>query len=144
MGFFTAHSDGSYTVAAACYTLNISGHRIAVQIENTTFAVLDVRSAVPATMDDNSGFIPDPEPELPALTDVQTADGKVVFTWKGKSALWGKTYRLVCDHLRFTFHVSLEGQGRVDAIRYFSGDMGASSGAASYYEFSEGFTPCIS
>lgn len=140
--FVTHASDGTYTVQAAMYQLHIVGHTVEVSIENNRFATLDVRCAVPMTKDDDTGSIPDTEPNLPTLTNVEGANGKAVFTWENESSLWHKTYRLTCDYLRFRFELTLHGQGRVDEIWYFSGDRGSRWGSG--YEFQEGFTPCVS
>ncbi|MCQ2431227.1 MAG: hypothetical protein MJ175_01350 [Clostridia bacterium] len=135
--------DGSYAVRCPGYGLDIRGHKLSVLIENTVFAVLDVRSAVPMTNDDDEGFRIDAEPSIPAMVSAEITAKKAVFVWKNKSALWDKVYTLTCDHLRFTYTVTVNGRGRVDGVEYFSGDTG--SGAwGSEYEFSEGFTPCIS
>lgn len=134
--------DGTYTVGAAMYSLHIAGHKIAVSIDNNLFATLDVRCSVPKTTDDDTGAVPDPEPNLPALTDVREETGKAVFVWKNESALWQKTYTLTCDWLRFRFDLTLGGQGRVDEIWYFSGNTGSRWGSS--YEFQECFTPSIS
>ena len=69
-------SDGSYIVRGAEYTLRIAGHTVAVDIENNNFATLDVRCAVPKTLDDDSGAIPDHEPSTPALTEIREETGK--------------------------------------------------------------------
>ncbi|MBR5446447.1 MAG: hypothetical protein IKV57_09995, partial [Clostridia bacterium] len=135
-------TDGTFTVTTPLYALHIAGHTVEVSIDNNRFAVLDVRCSVPCTRDDDTGAIPDAEPELPKLTDIREEAGKVVFIWKNKSALWQKTYTLTCDRLRFRFDLTLHGQGRVDEIWYFSGDMGARWGSS--YEFQECFTPSIS
>lgn len=140
--FITKEIDGSYTVRAAMYALHIVGHTVAVSIENNRFATLDVRCAVPMTNDDDTGSIPDTEPNLPTLTNVEEESGKAVFTWENESSLWQKTYRLTCDYLRFRFDLTLHGQGRVDEIWYFSGDKTGRWG--SDYEFQDGFTPCVS
>lgn len=140
--FVTHASDGTYTVQAAMYTLHIVGHTVVVSIENNRFATLDVRCAVPMTNNGDTGSIPDNEPNLPTLTNVEEANGKAVFTWENESSLWHKTYRLTCDYLRFRFELTLHGQGRVDEIWYFSGDRGSRWGSG--YEFQEGFTPCVS
>jgi len=135
-------NDGIYVVRGAEYTLRIDGHTVAVEIENNRFATLDVRCAVPKTMDDDSGAIPDHEPSLPILKEVREEPGKAVFVWENESTLWKKTYTLTCDWLRFHFALTLHGSGRVDEIWYFSGDVSGRWGSA--YEFQEGFTPCIS
>ena len=135
-------ADGTFTVSAATYSLRIAGHQIGVSVENNLFATLDVRCSVPQTKEDDSGAVPDPEPQFPKLTEVREENGRAVFIWENESALWHKTYVLTCDWLRFHFALTLYGTGRVDEIYYFSGNMGGAWGSA--YEFQEGFTPCIS
>ena len=134
--------DGSYIVKAALYGLRITGHEIEVFLDNNRYAVLDVRCCVPKTREDEEGALPDEEPNLPRLVSVQEEADKAVFRWENESTLWGKTYTLVCDWLRFTFSLQLCGRGPVDEIYYFSGNMAGEWG--SVYEFQEGFTPCIS
>lgn len=143
MDFITAQ-DGGYAVHAANYALFIHGHIIDVLIENTPFASLDVRCAAPKTNDARDGFIADAEPTLPTLTHADTTDGNAVFVWTNESSLWKKEYTLSCTYMHFTFHVRLIGTGCVDGIRYFSGDMTDGGHVGSVYEFSEGFTPCLS
>lgn len=135
--------DGSWSVRCPGYGLDINGHKVTVYIENTVFAVLDIRSAVPQTNDTNDGAIKDTEPSIPVLTAVKVMPDKAVFTWNNRSALWNKTYTLTCDHLRFTYGITVEGEGRVDAVEYFSGNTGTAAWGSDY-EFSEGFTPCVS
>lgn len=139
----TQHPDGSWSVRCPGYGLDVNRHRITVLIENTVFAILDVRSALPKTLDDDSGAVTDAEPSIPTLTDVRVTKKAAVFTWKNRSTLWDKTYTLTCDHLRFTYGIRVAGEGRVDGVEYFSGDTG-SARWGSDYEFSEGFTPCVS
>lgn len=141
--WITRQDAQRYDVYGAQYTLHIAGHRVAVCIGGTTFATLDVRCAVPQTLADDTGAVPDPEPELPTLHDVHTSGDTAVFTWTGHSALWTKTYTLTCTRLRFSFAVTLHGSGRVDEIRYFSGDT-ETSDWGSDYDFAEGFNPCKS
>lgn len=135
--------ENIWQVNAANYALRICGHEIEVLVENNVFAVLDVRCALPVTTDDDEGFIPDAEPSLPQLSLAHVSENDAVFVWKNRSSLWEKTYTLSCTHLRYTFDVRVRGKGRVDAVQYFSGDMTA-PGHGSHYEFSEGFTPCLS
>ena len=136
-------SDIGYRVEAANYALNIIGHEIDVLVENNVFATLDVRCALPVTTDDDEGFIPDEEPSIPALVSAELGVNEAVFVWENKSSLWGKKYTLKCTWMYYTFAVTVKGKGRVDAVQYFTGDMTA-KGHGSRYEFSEGFTPCIS
>ncbi len=140
---FLTESDNTITIHGAEYTLVVTGHKIAVSIEQNLFATLDVRCAVPQTLDDDSGATPDHEPHIPTLVSVQTEGNKAVLTWENDSSLWQKKiYTLTCDLLRFRFDLTLCGNGRVDEIYYFSGNMAGVWGSA--YEFQEGFTPCIS
>ena len=139
---FTENPDGTFTVQTPTYSLQIRGHKISVDIDNNNFATLDIRCAVPQTKDDDSGAIPDHEPSIPRMCDVVAKPETVTFYWYNESSLWKKNYALTCDWLRFHFSLTLHGNGRVDEIYYFSGDMGGAWGSA--YEFQEGFTPCIS
>lgn len=144
MGTFACQTgEKSWHIEAANYALNIIGHKIEVLVENNVFAVLDVRCALPVTTDDDEGFIPDAEPDLPVLHCAHVCEDGAVFTWKNRSSLWQKTYTLNCSWMHYTFAVSVQGKGRVDAVQYFSGDM-TQKGHGSRYDFSEGFTPCIS
>jgi len=136
-------SDIGYRVEAANYALNIIGHEIDVLVENNVFATLDVRCALPVTTDDDEGFIPDEEPSIPALVSAELGDNEAVFVWENKSSLWEKKYTLKCTWMHYTFAVTVKGKGRVDAVQYFTGDM-TQKAHGSRYEFSEGFTPCIS
>ncbi len=143
MNFITHINDG-YTVNAASYALFVHGHKIDVHVDGTVFASLDVRCAAPKTNEAGDGFLPDGEPSIPTLTAVDETPGQAVFVWENTSALWKKEYRLVCSYTQFAFYVKLIGEGAVDGIRYFSGDMENRTVQGSDYEFSEGFTPCIS
>ncbi len=141
MSFITKTNDG-YAVHAANYDLVISGHLIDVKIDNNTYATLDVRCAAPKTNETRDGFLPDGEPNLPTLKSADETPGRAVFVWENTSALWRKEYTLTCTYMRFTFHVKLMGEGAVDSIRYFSGDMESTLDVGSAYEFSEGYNPC--
>ncbi len=141
---FLTKQDTGYAVNAANYTLLVHGHKIDVLVDNTIFASLDVRCAAPKTNDTLDGFLPDGEPSFPTLVSVDETPGSAVFVWKNTSTLWQKEYRLVCNYMRFAFYVKLIGEGAVDGIRYFSGDMENRVEQGSDYEFAEGFTPCIS
>lgn len=138
--FFTANPDGSYSVKGIEYGLKIFGHRISVLIENTEYACLDVRCSMPKTLDDNSGFQPENESEIPTLVAVNEGKGEVTFVWSGKSDLWVKKYTLTCNYLRFKFEVTVTGNGRVDSVNYFSGNM-QEARHGSIYEFYEGYHP---
>lgn len=135
--------ENSYRVEAANYALNIHGHEIDVLVENTAFATLDIRCALPVTTDDDEGFIPDAEPSLPSLVRASLTEDEASFVWTNRSSLWEKTYTLRCTWMHYTFSVTVKGKGRVDAVQYFTGDMTQKPHGSSY-EFSEGFTPCIS
>ncbi|MBE6659311.1 MAG: hypothetical protein E7604_12840 [Ruminococcaceae bacterium] len=141
---FITEENGIYTVHAAKYTLTVDGHKLGVLAANNPFAALDIRCAVPMTNETNDGEIPDAEPRIPTLVSVDTTPGNAVFVWENESSLWKKTYTLRCTYLHFTFHMTLHGHGRVDAVRYFAGDFSDGKQTGSDYEFSEGFTPCIS
>ena len=134
-------TENGYTVSGAEYALEITCHRFAVKIENTTFAELDVRTAVPQTLDTDDGCREDSGETLPELVSAELTDSTGVFTWKSRSDLWEeKTYTLSCSRLRFVYTVTLRGHGRVDEVRYFSGD----GRNGSSYEFQDGFIPCVS
>lgn len=143
MASFITKTEDGYRVNAANYALEIVGHKIGVLIDNTSYARLDVRCAAPMTKDDDSGFIVDEEPSFPSLVSVQDTPGNAVFVWENKSSLWEKRYTLTCNYMRFTFHVTLRGKGRVDGIQYFAGNMANDPDHGSDYEFSEGFSPCV-
>lgn len=132
-----------YRVDAAEYALFIDQHEIEVRIEKNLYATLDIRCALPITNDDDTGFIPDEEPQLPTLVSASLDDDIAEFVWTNRSSLWEKRYVLTCTWLDYRFSVSVTGHGRVDAVQYFTGNM-AEKGHGSRYEFSEGFTPCIS
>ena len=131
-------AEGVFRVDCPLYGLEINGHEVSVLAGGEVLAVLDVRCGVPQTLDDNSGAIEDAEPDVPVLTGAEITADEAVFTWKNKSSLWNKTYVLRCNWLRYTFEVTVEGKGRVDAVQYFSGDAAAKC-YGSRYEFSEGF-----
>ncbi len=141
--WITQYDPQQYTVHGAGYALHIAGHRVKVCLGGVEFATLDVRCAAPQTLPDDTGAVPDPEPMLPTLDGVRESDGAAVFTWTGRSTLWVKTYTLTCTRLHFSFTVTLHGTGRVDEIRYFSGDTGSEQWGSDY-DFAEGFTPCTS
>lgn len=133
-------SQNTYLVSCPLYGLKIERHLVSVLSEGLSMAVLDIRSAVPRTLEDDSGAAPDAEPNIPVLTDVSLDDDTAVFVWKNKSSLWEKSYTLTCDRLRWHYAVTVKGQGRVDAVQYFSGDT-SSKNHGSAYEFSRGFIP---
>ncbi len=141
MSFFT-RSDNTYIITGATYRLTVAGHLVSVDIGGLNFATLDVRSAVPKTLDDDLGATVDAEPSLPTLTSVTSTANSAVFTWQNASSLWQKTYTLTCDMLRFKYNITLNGNGRVDEVCYFSGDM-SKRPYGSDYQFSEGFNPCV-
>lgn len=135
--------ENIYIVTAPSYRLAVRAHSFDVSIAENRFCTLDVRTSLPQTSDTLSE-IGEHEPEFPVLTAVEEQTGEITFTWCGKSDLWEKKiYVLHCDFLRFTYTVTVCGKGDVDSVQYFSGDRtGAKPGSA--YEFSEGFTPCVS
>jgi len=135
---FAVKNGTIWQIHGAFYGLEICGHIVRVLAEGTCLAQLDIRSAAPQTMEDDSGAILDAEPNIPMLKSVHEDEDSAVFTWENDSSLWHKTYTLSCDRLRWHYAVTLQGQGRVDAVRYFSGDM-SSPLCGSAYEFSEGF-----
>ena len=132
-------NEKTFTFDAPRYSLSVKGHLVSVIVENNVLAVLDVRTAVPQTNETDDGFLPDPEPDAPVLTKAEIGPAGAEFVWEGKSALWGKKYVLTADKLRFRYTVTVQGRGRADAVKYFLG-----RGFGSGYEFSEGFTPCVS
>jgi len=136
----TKHENGTISVKGASYDLLIRGHIVDVIICGTAFASLDVRTAVNKTNDDCT-VTTDEESTLPTLTSVESKQGEAVFKWTGKSSLWEKEYTLHCSYLRFKYYVKVKGQGKVDSVNYFAGNM-AVPGFGSGYEFSEGFYPC--
>ena len=138
MGKLASSKDGLWQVQGAFYSLEICGHLVKVYAEGTLLATLDIRSAVPQTLDDNTGAIPDAEPSIPTLQSAEIGEDSACFTWENESSLWHKTYTLCCDRLRWHFSITLCGKGRVDAVQYFSGDS-SSQNYGSAYEFSEGF-----
>jgi len=137
----TKHSDNTYTVKGASYELLIREHIVDVIISGTAFASLDVRTAVNRTENDYSVTV-DEESVIPKLANIDDNRKEAVFTWEGKSSLWEKEYKLCCTYNRFRFYVKVKGQGNVDSVNYFSGNM-TEPGHGSGYEFSEGFNPSI-
>lgn len=135
----TKHENGTISVKGASYDLLIRGHIVDVIICGTAFASLDVRTAVNKTNDDYT-VTTDEESVLPTLTSVESKQGEAVFKWTGKSSLWEKEYTLHCSYLRFKYDVKVKGQGKVDSVNYFAGNM-AEPGFGSGYEFSHGFYP---
>ncbi len=136
----TRNPDGTIAVKGASYDLLVRGHIVDVIISGVAFASLDVRTAVPKTNEDNT-VTNDVEETIPTLASVESKQGEAVFTWTGKSSLWEKEYKLVCTYTRFRYYVTIKGQGRVDSVNYFAGNM-AEPTYGSGYEFSEGFYPC--
>ncbi|MBE6598632.1 MAG: hypothetical protein E7638_04235 [Ruminococcaceae bacterium] len=136
----TRNPDGTIAVKGASYDLLVRGHIVDVIICGTAFASLDVRTAVNKTSDDLTP-ITDEESTIPTLASVEEKPGEAVFTWTGKSSLWEKEYKMVCTYTRFRYYVTVKGQGRVDSVNYFAGNM-TEPGFGSGYEFSEGFYPC--
>lgn len=137
--FLEKTADGTYIVSAPSYRVAVHGHTFDVYVAENRFCTLDVRTAVPQTSEALEE-IPDRETRLPTLADVAEKAGEVTFTWVGESSLWEKkTYVLRCGFLRFNYTVTVAGHGSVDGVRYFAGE-----GNGSPYEFSEGFTPCVS
>ncbi|MBE6598628.1 MAG: hypothetical protein E7638_04215 [Ruminococcaceae bacterium] len=135
----TKHDNGTISVKGASYDLLVRGHIVDVIICGTAFASLDIRTAVEKTNDDLS-VTPDVEETVPTLHSLESKQGEAMFKWTGKSSLWEKEYTLVCTYTRFRFYVKIKGQGRVDSVNYFSGNM-AEKGFGSGYEFSYGFVP---
>lgn len=138
--FFIKQNEEQFIIRSPMYTLEIDGHIVSVMSDQEPLVRLDIRTCVPKTSEDNTEAILDEEPEIPRLTDVNAAPGKVIFTWENESSLWKKTYRLECTLLHYLYRVEVAGQGRVDGVRYFSGDMSVKK-CGSEYNFSEGFMP---
>ena len=138
--FFNKLSEDRYLIQTPMYTMLVEGHFVSVLSDQEPLVQLDIRSAAPKTCDDDSDAIPDEEPNTPTLTGVDAQAGKIVFTWENESSLWKKVYRLECTYLHYIYRVELIGQGRVDAVKYFSGDL-SSRAKGSEYNFSEGFMP---
>ena len=125
------------------YELAVENAKIGVILDGTMIARLDVRSAVHQTNDANE-TVKDVEKDIPTLLSCEKNGAVTTFVWKNRSSLWDeKTYTLTCDPLRFTYKVTVKGHGRVDGVEYFTGDV-TEHGHGSDYEFSHGFTPCIS
>ncbi len=132
-----------YTYKAAKYTLEVNENIVSVIIDGTAFARLNVSSGVDALGDDFQP-IKDFDRDVPVLSDVKEDGYVTTFLWKTASALWEeKTYKIVCDPLRFTYSVTVKGKGKVDAVNYFNGAVGDRC-EPSYYEFQDGFFPCVS
>ena len=130
------------TIAAQNYSLVIDTEKAiaGVVIGGAQFAKLDLRSAVNKLGGDLQP-ITDSEPEKPEFSGISEMPGQIVLVWKAKSALWDKQYSLICTPSRFRYRVGVSGEGRVDSVNYFSGDLSAGA-HGSEYEFSEGFYPC--
>ena len=127
-----------YKFDAPSYSLEVDGHLVRVLLEGVPAATLDVRTSVPKTNDTCDGFVADTE-SAPSLVKAELSAGRAEFVWEGKSDLWEKKYTLKADSLRFRYYVTVRGHGKVDAVKYFSGE-----GFGSDYEFTDGFTPCVS
>jgi len=138
--FLCKLGEGRYLVQAPMYTLLVEGHIVSVLSDGEPLVQLDIRTAVPRTLDDDSGAIDDFEPSIPVLIKIEEENGHAVFTWENESSLWKKTYQLKCTWLHYTYHLTVKGEGRVDAVKYFCGDL-AGSQKGSGYNFSEGFIP---
>ena len=129
-------------VICESYELWVAGHLAHARLFGTEIAALDMRSAVNRCEPDGSVTI-DREPELPAFEGVSERSGRVIFTWRGKSSLWDKTYELSCGPLRFEYRVKVTGKGNVDSVNYFSGDIGGKK-PGSAYEFQSGLNKSVS
>lgn len=136
------YNGGICTIAAQNYSLVIDTEKAiaGVVIGGAQFAKLDLRSAVNKLGGDLQP-ITDSEPEKPEFSGISEMPGQIVLVWKAKSALWDKQYSLICTPSRFRYRVGISGEGRVDSVNYFSGDLSAMA-HGSEYEFSEGFYPC--
>ncbi len=103
------------------YSLRVEDGRIGVITDGCEVMTLDVRSGVHTLAD--GARVTDSEPDIPTLVTEEKVGETYTFLWKNKSSLWEeKTYRLVCDPLRFIFTVSVKGKGCVDEVEYFTGD----------------------
>lgn len=138
--FFRKLDEDQYIIRAPMYTIEIDGHIVSVMSDQDPLVRLDIRSAIPKTCDDDSSAIEDHEPSIPVLTNVDVQTGKVIFTWENESSLWKKIYHLECTWLHYIYRIEVIGEGRVDAVKYFSGDLSALVNG-SEYNFSEGFMP---
>ena len=135
----TKHENGNISIKGASYDLLVRGHIIDVIICGTAFASLDVRTAINQTNDDLS-VEKDAESDIPSIVSVNSKQGEAEIIWTNKSSLWEKEYKLICTYTRFKFFVKIKGNGRVDSVNYFSGNMAAKN-FGSGYEFSNGFYP---
>ena len=132
-----------FTYKAAKYSLEVRDHRVSVIIDGCAFAELDMSSAV-NSLDANFEPVADHDSFPPVFESVKEDGHITTFTWKTKSNLWEeKTYKLVCDPMRFTYSVAVKGKGKVDGVQYFIGTS-KDGYRRSGYEFQDGFTPCLS
>lgn len=123
------------------YSLGIDTEKATAKVivGGVSVAVLDLRSAVNKLGDDLKPII-DSEPGRPVFDGI-TDDAETILTWSAESSLWKKKYSLICTPARFRYRVEVIGEGRVDSVNYFSGDLSAKK-HGSEYEFSQGFYPC--
>lgn len=130
-----------FTLSTPTYSLSVdtAAARADVILDGTAFVRLDLRSAVNSF--DGEKTITDSEPDRPTFAGLDETDAGLELIWKGRSSLWEKEYRLICSPLRFRYRLTVGGEGRVDSVNYFSGDLSSPS-HGSEYEFSKGFYPC--
>lgn len=136
-----ATENGIMKITGAGYALGLDMKDASVKviINGVAFATLDLRSGVNKLGDDLKPIV-DSEPEKPEFLGV-TEDESLTLVWRAKSSLWEKKYTLICTPARFRYRVEVMGDGRVDSVNYFSGDLSAKK-HGSEYEFAEGFYPC--
>lgn len=130
-----------WQVKTSSYEINVdtAAARAAVIVDGCEAAGLDLRSAV-NTLDELNHVIIDAEPNVPRFVGISEQGGECVFRFENTSSLWQKEYVLCCTPLRFCYAVSVSGEGAVDSVNYFSGDI-ACVGHGSQHEFAEGFYP---
>ena len=125
-----------YCVECASYGARVCREYIEILLGGQNAAKLCPASAVNALRD---GEVKDVPGEL--TFSVKDGERNKVFVWSGKSSVWDKVeYVLRASELHLEYSVRVFGEGKVDSVEYFCGDI-TSPKRGSNYEFDRGFTP---
>lgn len=134
-------NDKITSITATSYSLAVDENHISVILAGEEVANLHPASAVDTVTEDNGEFTEKGDiPKMVSYTHGNT-DGGYTFIWTAKSSQWDKTeYILTAKESHFEYNVRVTGRGRVDKVKYFSGDV-SDCAKISTYEFDTGFTP---
>lgn len=135
------NENGKYTVKTDVYTIVMSEECIDFIVAGEVLAGLRPVSAV-HTCGEGDDTNSDAECEGVTLTAAEE-NGVPTYIWSSKSNLWEKKEYIVrCYESHFEYSIRLTGNGAVDSVCYFSGNM-AQRRRGSMYEFDTGFTPIV-